>query len=168
LEFLDLFLGALLVYGFVRGIWNGFFVEFASLVSLVIGIWIAIKFSHVVRAIIEGHVSWNPRTVQIFAFALTFILVVAGITILAKVFTTVASFAGLGLFNKLFGGFFGVLKMTLIISISLNLFAKINSDNDLLSEEKQQNSLFYNPIRKTAAFLYPSLEEWFTEIKSAI
>jgi membrane protein required for colicin V production len=26
-------------------------------------------------------------------------------------------------------------------------------------------SLFYNPIQKMAALIYPSVEEWYTEIK---
>ncbi|HEX8562335.1 MAG TPA: CvpA family protein [Flavobacterium sp.] len=163
--FIDFVLGALLVYGIVRGLWNGFFVEFASLLSLLVGIWAAIKFSHIIRAIIEGHVSWNPRTIQLAAFALTFIVVVIGISLLAKFFTTIANFAGLGIFNKLAGAFFGLLKMTLILSVTLNLFAKLNSGEGLLSHEKTEKSLFYNPIRKTAAWIYPSIENWFTALK---
>lgn len=168
MAFIDLVLGGLLAYGIIRGIWNGFFVEFASLISLLIGIWAAIKFSYFFGAIIETHVSWNPRTIQITAFALTFIAVVIAITLLAKVFTTVVSFAGLGLFNKLLGGIFGLVKMTLIISVMLNLFAKMNSGNFLISEETAEKSLFYNPIRKTAAVFYPTLEEWFTTAKKEI
>lgn len=168
MEFIDLLLGGLLVYGFIRGIWNGFFVEFASLVSLLIGIWAALKFSHLMRTIIETHVSWNPKTIQVIAFALTFIAVVVGISLLAKVLTKVVSFAGLGLFNKLLGGFFGILKMILIISVMLNVFVKLNSENTLLSEDTANESIFYNPIRKTAAFIYPSLEEWFEQAKQKI
>ena len=164
MHFIDLFLGALLVYGVVRGIWNGFFVELASLLSLLIGIWVAIKFSHVLAGFVTS-VSSNAQSVKLLAFALTFILVVIGISLLAKFFTTIASFAGLGLFNKLLGGVFGLLKMTLIISISLNLFAKLNQNNLLLAQETTGKSLFYNPIRNTAALFYPTLERWFIEWK---
>ena len=163
--FIDFFLGALLIYGIVRGIWNGFFVEFASLVSLLVGIYAAIKFSYLIRAIIEGNVSWNPKTVQIAAFALTFILVVVGISLLARFLTTAVSFAGLGIVNKIFGGVFGLVKMTLIISISLNLFARLNSGVAIVSEETTEKSMLYNPIRKSAARIFPTLEEWFTELK---
>ncbi|HEU0136235.1 MAG TPA: CvpA family protein, partial [Flavobacterium sp.] len=119
MELLDLFLGALLVYGVVRGIWNGFFIELASLLSLLLGIWAAIKFSYVMRSILQDHAEWNPRTIQVIAFVLTFILVVIGITILAKVLSTVVSAAGLGIFNKIFGGVFGMVKMALMISVAL-------------------------------------------------
>lgn len=164
--FIDFLLGGLLLYGLLRGIWNGFFIELASLLSLLIGIWAAIHFSHLAGSVISDYVSWNPTTVQIVAFGLTFVLILIGISLLAKVFTKLASFAGLGLFNKLLGGLFGLLKMTLIISISLNLFAKWNGDGRLLSIEKTEKSIFYNPILNTASVIYPSIEEWFSEIRS--
>ncbi|WP_317046094.1 CvpA family protein [Flavobacterium psychrotolerans] len=146
--FLDIILCGFLIYGFVRGIWNGFFVELASLVSMLLGIYIAIKFSFLMKSFLENHVSWNPKTIQVTAFALTFILVVVGVSALAKAFTVVANFASLGLFNKLFGGVFGVLKTILIISITLNLFQKINSHNTFAKKETLDKSIFYNPIRR--------------------
>ena len=163
--FLDILLGGFLLYGCVRGIWNGFFVELASLISLMIGIYLAIKFSYIIKSILESHVSWNPKTIQITAFILTFILIVVGISLLAKFFTTVANFAGLGCFNKLLGGFFGFLKMTLILSISLNLFQKMNSNFTFVEKATLEQSLFYYPIQKVAAYVYPSLENWFEDFK---
>lgn len=168
MSFLDVFLGGLLVYGLFRGLWNGFFYELASLLSVIVGIFVALKFSNFVKVILENHVSWSPKTIQIAAFIVTFILVVLGISILAKFFTTMTNFAGLGFLNKIFGGFFGVIKMMLIVSISLNLFVKVNSNNTFIEKKTLDQSLFYHPILKTSAFLYPSLETWFTEIKKEV
>lgn len=164
--FLDVILGGLLLYGFIRGIWNGFFVELASLLSLLVGIYVAIKFSHFMTAMVGNHVSWNPKTIQISAFILTFILVVVAISFLAKILTNIASFAFLGWLNKLAGGIFGVLKTALIISISLKLFQKINTNNTFAEKETLDNSVFYNPIQKISAAIYPSIEEWFFDLKS--
>ena len=163
MTFLDLFLGGILAYGGIRGLWKGLFVEMASFVSLLIGIYIAMKFSYLMRSIIEGHVSWNPKTIEITAFALTFIGVVTGIFLLAKLFTTIADFASLGIINRLAGGLFGLLKMTLILSILLSLFLKINYNEMLLSREKQEQSLFFNPVQKVASFIFPMIKEWFPE-----
>jgi membrane protein required for colicin V production len=165
MAFLDIVLGILLLYGLIRGIWNGFFVEFASLVSLLVGIYVAIKFSNLTKNSIAPHVPWNPKTIQIVAFALTFILVAIGISILAKAFTSIANFAGLGIFNKLLGGFFGFVKMVLILSVTLTLFAKINSGNALAEKETIDKSLFFNPILKMAALIYPSLESWHAGLR---
>jgi membrane protein required for colicin V production len=157
--FLDIILGGLLLFGLVRGIWKGFFVELASFFSLLIGIYIALKFSYLVKSIIGSHVSWNPKTIQITAFVLTFIVVVVGIYLLAKFFTTVADFAFLGWMNKLGGGVLGVLKTVLIVGIVLNIFLKINYNHFLAKQETLDKSLFFNPIQKVSAFIYPSIED---------
>ena len=164
--FLDIFLGVFLIYGLIRGLWHGFFVELASLVSLLLGIFIAIKFSYLMKGFIDSDGSWNPKTVQVTAFALTFILVVVGVSLLAKIFTKLADFAALGLFNKLLGGVFGVLKTILLLSVFLNLFEKINANNTFTDKETLDQSLFYHPVQKVSKFIYPSIEEWFTAFKS--
>jgi membrane protein required for colicin V production len=117
---------------------------------------------------LEKHVSWEARTIQITAFVLTFVLVVVSISVLAKSLTTIANFASLGLINKLLGGFFGLLKTILILSITLNLFQKLNSNHNFVSKETMDKSLFYNPIQKVSKFVYPTLEKWFEETKSKI
>lgn len=162
---LDIVLGGLLLYGFIRGIWNGFFVELASLVSILFGIYIAIKFSFLMNSFLGHLVSWNPKTIQITAFALTVIIVLIGVSLLAKFFTTLANFASLGCMNKVLGGFFGVLKTILILSIALNLFQKINKNNTFVEKETLEKSLFYNPVQKVSKIIYPSLEAWFEDLK---
>ena len=164
--FLDVVLGILLAYGAIRGIWNGFFTEIASLLSLIVGVFVAIKFSIFMREFLSKHVSWDPQNIRIAAFVLTFVAVVIGISLLAKFFTTIANFSGLGLFNKLLGGILGIVKMALIISIVLNLFARLNSGEGLADKETIEKSKLYNPIRKIAAKIYPSLEAWFKDCRS--
>ena len=167
MSFLDIVLGILLVYGLFQGIRNGLFVELASLISLILGIYIAIKFSSFAKEILAGFVHWNPKTIQIFAFLITFLLVVLVISLLAKFLTGVADFAQLGVINKLGGGFFRLLKTILIISIFLNLFEKINFNNTFAKKETLDNSLFYRPIQKTAGFIYPSIEKWYDDLKKS-
>ncbi|MNK21310.1 colicin V production protein [compost metagenome] len=161
---IDIVLGGLLLYGLVKGLWKGLFSELASLVSLLVGIYVAVKFSGFVGKMLEGHVN-NPKYISITAFAITFIAVVIGIILLAKVFTKLADFSGLGLINRIMGGFFGFLKMVLILSVSLNFFLKINSNNLFAEKETLDNSLFFNPILKVSNTIFPVLEEWFKEYK---
>ena len=117
------------------------------------------------KVFLENHVSWNPKVIQILAFTLTFILVVVCVSALAKVFTTIANFAHLGLFNKLLGGFFGILRTVLVISISLNLFQKLNAHITLVEKETLDKSIFYNPIQKVSKIIYPPIGEWFAAFK---
>lgn len=165
MSFFDIILGGLLGYSLYKGIRNGLFVELSSLLSLLLGIYIAIKFSSVVRTILSGWVHWNPHTIQVFAFILTFIVVVIGIYWLGKFLTNMADLAFLGWINTLGGGFFRLLKTVLIISVFFSLFEKINYHNYLAKKETLDKSLFYNPIQKVAGFVFPSIEKWYDKAK---
>ncbi|KQO29837.1 colicin V production protein [Flavobacterium sp. Leaf82] len=161
----DMIFGALLAFSLYKGIKNGLFVEIASFISLLLGIYIAIKFSSFMKELIMKHVSWNPNTIQVTAFILTFILVVIGVYFLAKILTGIADFAFLGWANKLGGGFFRILKTILIMSIFIALFEKINFNETFAKKETLDKSIFYNPVKKVAAFVYPSIEKWYENFK---
>jgi membrane protein required for colicin V production len=163
--FLDIVLGALLIYALIKGIMNGLFIELASFISLLVGIYFAVKFSDIIKEMLSGFVHWNPNTIQIIAFILTFIIVVIGITLLAKILTGIADFAFLGWINKLGGGVFRILKTVLIIGIVFSLFEKINHNHFFAKKESLDNSIFYNPIQKTAGYMYPTLEKWYTNLR---
>jgi membrane protein required for colicin V production len=167
MSFLDIILGALLAFSLYKGFKNGLFVEVASFISLLLGIYLAIKFSSLMKDIIAKHVSWNPTNIQVTAFILTFILVVVAVYLLAKFLTGVADFAQLGLINKLGGAFFRILKTILIVSIFIAFFEKINFDNTFAKKETLDRSIFYNPIKKVAAFVYPSIEKWYETFKES-
>ncbi|MGO4905507.1 CvpA family protein [Flavobacterium sp. W20_MBD1_R3] len=163
--FLDIILGVLLAFAFYKGLQNGLFIELASLVSLLAGIYIAVKFSSYMRDILVGFVKWNPNTIQVVAFVLTFIAVVVAVTMLGKLLTGIADFAFLGWLNALGGGFFRVLKTVLILGIVFAVFDKINHTHFLAKKETLDNSIFLNPIQKTARFMYPALQEWYGSLK---
>lgn len=161
MHFIDIVFAAFLGYALYKGIKNGLFVELASLIALIAGIFIALKFSVFAKSIIENTVSWDPKYIEIIAFALTFIAVVAGIHLSAKVLTKIANFAFLGWINKLAGAVFSMLKTILALSIVILLFEKINVNNMIASQETLDNSMFYNPIKKVSEFVYPKIEEWY-------
>lgn len=164
--FIDIVLAALLVFGLIKGLRNGLFVELASLIAFFLGIYAAIKFSYVVKAMLENAVSWSPKTVQVSAFVITLIVVVVAIHLLAKIFTSLADFAFLGWLNTLGGGVFAVLKTVLLLGVVLSLFQKVNLNNMLISKETQENSLLFNPVLKTSEVLLPVLTDWFDELKN--
>jgi len=165
MSFFDIIVAALLVFSLYKGIKNGLFVEVASFISLLLGIYLAIKFSSLMTGMISKHVSWNPTNIQLTAFVLTFILVVIGVYFLAKILTGIADFAMLGWMNKLGGGLFRVLKTILILSVFIALFEKINFNNTFAKKETLDNYIFYNPVKKVAAFVYPSIEKWYETFK---
>ena len=161
MNFIDIVFAAFLGYALYKGIKNGLFVELASLIALIAGIYVALKFSGFTKTILENNVSWDPKYIEIIAFALTFIAVVVLIFLSAKVLTKIASFAFLGWINKLAGAAFSLIKTILALSIIILLFEKINVNNMMAEQETLDNSMFYNPIKKVSEFIYPKIEEWY-------
>lgn len=161
MSFIDIVFAVFLSYALYKGIKNGLFVELASLIALVTGIFVAIKFSYVLKSVLETKVSWEPKYIEISAFALTFILVVVIIHLSAKVLTKIADFAYLGWMNKLAGAFFSAIKTILMLSVVILLFEKMNVNNMLVEQETLDESIFYNPTKEISAFLYPKIEEWY-------
>lgn len=162
---LDIILGGFLCYGMYRGFKNGFFIEFASLISLVLGIFMAIKFSAFTSGFLYNQFGWTSRFVPIIAFALTFLIVVLGIRIIAKIFTNLAAVAMLGWLNRIGGALFSVVKTILILSIVINLFTKININNVLVKKETIDKSLFFNPVLELSDYVYPGLAKLFVTLK---
>lgn len=146
-----------------KGIKNGLIIEFASLVSFFVGIYLAVKFSNIVGAFIG-----DSKTAKVFAFIVTFILVVVGIFLLAKGLSKVASALFLGILNRIGGAIFGAVKTALILGVILSLFQKVNINDALVSKETRENSLFFNPILKTSEYMLPVLTEWFVTLKEKV
>lgn len=164
---IDIIIGIALLYGLVRGIWKGFFIELASLLAFILGLYVAIKFSGYMANWLAGIFGWEDKYIKIGGFILTFVIVVVIITILGRILTKVAGFVMMGWLNKILGGIFGLLKWVLIVSVLLNFFAQMNSNNGLADEETLQESVFYYPVLKVSRMLYPVLEEWVNDFKEA-
>ena len=152
----DVIIAAFLIFGFVRGLLKGLFVEVASIVALIAGVYGAIHFSYFIGNVIAERVSWEEQYVTIVSFAITFGIIVLVIGLLGKMFTKMADFASLGLLNKIFGGVFGALKIGIILSIVLLVFTKLNDTIPFVSEGQQENAILYEPVKNLAPTLFPN------------
>ena len=157
MSIIDIVLGALLLFGLIRGIFKGLFVEVASLVALVLGVYGAIHFSHFAAELLDSKVDWNEKTINIVAFAVTFVIIVLAISLAGKALTKLADFAALGMLNKLLGGVFGALKIGLILSILLIVFNKMNNTLPFMEKEDLEESLLYEPVKSLAPIIFPTL-----------
>lgn len=151
----DIIITALLVFGFIRGLFKGLFVEVASFVGLIAGIYGAIHFSHFIKDFLAPLVSWEERYISLASFALTFIVIVLAITLIGKLFTKIADFASLGILNKLLGGIFGVLKVGIILSVILLIFSKLNNKLPFLSDEQEESAILYKPLKNLVPTIFP-------------
>lgn len=162
---LDIILLVFLALGLISGFRNGFFVEVASLVALIAGVYGAIHFSNFAAEFLLDKVDWNEKTVNIIAFAITFIVIVLVITLAGKALTKLADFAALGIINKLLGGLFGLLKMAVILSVILIIFDSFNKTLPFTDEEDLEDSTFYEPIKSLVPTIFPVILEKKSSLK---
>ena len=153
----DIIIAALLLFGFVRGLMKGLFVEVASLVALIGGVYGAIHFSYFLGDWLQTTVNWSQEYVSLAAFAGTFLVIVILVAMLGKVLTKIADFAALGILNKLLGGVFGALKIGLVLSVVFIFFGKINSTIPFVDKQKLEESILYGPVKQIAPTIFPSI-----------
>lgn len=154
---LDIILLAFLILGLVRGFWRGFFVEIASLVALIAGIYGAFHFSSFASEFLKEKVDWNENTINIVAFVGVLILIVLIIALAGKALTKIADFAALGLFNKLLGALFGGLKIAVILSAALIVFEKMHATILFTTEADKEDSVLYKPIKSIIPLIFPNI-----------
>ncbi len=154
MSFLDIIIGILLVWGLYKGLKNGLFVEIASLVALVAGIYGAMHFSYITAEYLSENMDWSEQYIKIAAFLITFFGIVLLVHFAGKFLTKIADFAMLGLLNKIAGGIFGALKVAIIIGALLIFFERLTSSLNFVNEETKKESIFYEPVKEIGAFVF--------------
>ena len=163
MSFLDIILGLLLLWGLWKGLKNGLFVEIASIIALIAGIYGAIHFSYYAGDYLSQNWNWDERYMNIAAFVITFIVIVFMVHIAGKLLTKIADFAMLGLLNKIAGGIFGVVKVAVILGALLVFFERVNAKAGLFKNETMQGSVLYEPIKEIGAFVFNKVLEEKTD-----
>ncbi len=157
MSFLDIVLGILLIWGLYKGLANGLFLELASLIALIAGIYGAIHFSYVAGDYLSKNVEWDMKYIKITSFLITFAGIVILVHFAGKLLTKIADFAMLGLLNKIAGGIFGMLKVAVILGGLLIFFEKATSSFNFVNKETQKESILYQPVRDIGDFVFSTV-----------
>lgn len=168
MSFLDIILGLLLLWGLWKGLNNGLFVEIASIIALIAGIYGAIHFSYITGDYLSPRMDWNEKYINITAFIITFILIVLIVHTAGKFLTKIADFAMLGLLNKIAGALFGALKVAVILGALLIFFERLNENLSLVNEDVKNESVLYKPIKEIGAFVFDYVLQTKSEIEQSV
>lgn len=151
---LDILLGIPLVWGLWKGLKNGLFMEIASIVALIAGIYGAIHFSYITGDYLSEHLEWDEHNMSIIAFVVTFVLIIIIVHLAGKLLTKVANFAMLGLLNKIAGAIFGTLKIAILLGAALIFFDRMDSTLNIMDENTKKESMLYQPIKDIGALIF--------------
>lgn len=149
----------ILVLSMVMGFINGLVKEVASLAALVLGIWGAIKFSAFTAEKLYDYFDMSGQYVGVIAFLVTFGIIVVLIHFVGLIVNKIVDAAALSFVNRLLGIVFGLLKSALILSVLFVVLNSIDARRSFLSDEKIEESIFYNPISDIAPAIFPIIGE---------
>ncbi len=143
----------------ISGITKGFIEQVIALVSLVLGAWLAFKFSTVVSDWLKPYFEVSETVLNVISFAVIMVAVVLVLFVLSKILTGVTKLVMLGWLDRLLGLVFALLKAGLIIGILIILFDTLNVKFEFVEEKVLDESILYAPIRDIAYMIFPYLKE---------
>ena len=150
---LDIILLIPLAYGLFSGLMKGFFKEVASLLGIILGIYMARIFALPLSHWLITWLDYSEKVMVPISYILIFLTVAIGLNIIAFMLEKMMKFVSLGWLNKLGGAAFGMLKFALIVSVLLNVFAMLNDHIKLVETETLQESVLYKPVKNTSIHL---------------
>lgn len=164
---IDIVAAIAIVYGLVKGIFNGIIKEVAGLVAVVFGIWAGFRFAFIFADYYKENTELPENVIPFIAFATAFAVVMALVLLGGRLLKFILEKAELNEIDRAAGAAFGTLKWAFIIGTVISLVGKAN----LVSEETKQNSITY-PILTTycevvteyTIGLIPTVKNVFTEI----
>jgi membrane protein required for colicin V production len=161
---IDILIGAYMIYKIYTGFLNGFISELTSLLAIAIALLAATHFYGQTLDFMRLFISSDNLTdMTIFSRIITFVVVLMLVLTAGNILTKMIDFAQMGIFNKILGAGFGLLKSILILSIFLNIFAKFNAQKMMVSPKHILESHLFHPIMGVSHVIFPIFGSWYEQ-----
>tara|TARA_B100000767_G_scaffold275786_1_gene315606 strand:+ start:3459 stop:3968 length:510 start_codon:yes stop_codon:yes gene_type:complete len=164
MNYIDITIIGLVLFGSVKGFSNGFIVEVAFLIALILGLVGSLLFSSNIGKILEHFIDNDQIPPAGVLFIITFIIIIIGINLLAKFLTSIIKMVALGGLNRLLGAFLGGLKYVLILSGIVIILDQFQFLFTFLEDDIISSSVFYEPIKSIGSIVL----EWVLGNKNLI
>ena len=157
MSFIDIIIILFLLWGAIEGFLKGLIIEVATLASLILGVYLAIRYSPYTEEILRDFLNVTSRYIAYIALAVTFVVVVSGVYVIGKLLTKLVDILTLGWVNKFIGSVFGIVKYMVIVCVLLLILDAVYSKFEFLSEETLQKSKLFFPFLNFAQNIYNSI-----------
>lgn len=170
MNYLDIILIIPLAYGLVQGLRKGLVKEVAGILAVVLGIYLARYFSLSVSQALIELTGWATNICTPLSYAVVFIVVSLSISALSYMLSKIIGAIMLGWLNRLLGAAFGVVKMTLLLSVILNFVALMDQFMPIKDKPVVQQSLLYSSIENVMSTVLPLLnfEDFTTAVREGV
>lgn len=142
------------------GLRKGFIVSLATLAGLLLGVWLAIHFSHYAAGVIERNFHPSSFWLPAMAYAATFLTVLIGVFFVGKLVEKLVEAAGMSILNHLGGALLGFAKGVLIVSAVFYLIALADPKETVIRQNTKQKSMFYRPVAAVVPMILKMTDKW--------
>lgn len=156
---LDIIILICFIPAVIRGLRNGFIEQAIALISIVLGGWLAYKFSSQVSIWLQPYLDMSETVLNVVSFALIVLVVVLALFLLGRLLTGIVKLVLLGWLDRLLGLVFAIIKAALLVGLVIILFDTINVKFELVSNEILDASVLYGPLKDIAYSIFPYLKE---------
>lgn len=156
---IDIIILIILGSGLIVGFMKGFIRQLASMLGLIVGLLAAKVLYTSLAEKLCPTVTDSMTVAQILSFVIVWIAVPLIFTLVASVLTKALEVASLGWLNRMLGAGLGVLKYFLLVSLVICVIQFIDSDNQLISQTKKEQSLLYYPMESFAKIFFPAAKK---------
>jgi len=153
MNYLDIIILCLVALLVINGIRKGFIISLASLIALVLGIYIAVHFSNYIEVVLKDNFHPSHTWLPILSFTITFLIVVIVVMLLGKALEKLVDLVGMGILNHIFGGIFGLIKGILLVSVLLFIISGFDPKEKLIKPKVKQESMLYGYIGKVFPYM---------------
>jgi membrane protein required for colicin V production len=155
MNYLDIIFAFLIIVSAVDGFRKGLIHQLASLASLILGVYIAVKFSTLSAPFMQQFFSFSENTALIVSFVVLFIAVAIGVYFIGRSIEGFFEDIELGPINKLTGLVFGIAKTIIILSIVIFLLRLVPFTRNWPSDTSRQKSFLFEKVESVAPAIYP-------------
>jgi len=155
MNWLDIIILCLCGVGLVKGLHDGMIKQIVALCALIIGVYLCSGVASWLCGYATQVTWFPPGAILPASYFLGFVLIVAIILLAGNIIHRLISVTPLSILNHLIGGFLGLIIMTLIISVLLNIMEIIDIKSTILSQEIKVESRFYFIIKNIIPAVFP-------------
>lgn len=156
---LDIIILLLFIPGIIRGLTKGFLEQAISLAGIVLSVYIAYHFSSFACEFIQKYITVSETILHILGFAVTLIVVLIGVILLAKLITKAVEMASLGWLNRALGFIFAVLVTAIVLGLLAIVFDTLNIKFELVKSTILQDSVLYGHLKDFGYFVFPYMKQ---------
>jgi membrane protein required for colicin V production len=164
----DLIFLVIFLWAAYKGFSKGLIIQAASLAALLLGILGAIKLSGYTAFVLTKKFNVTGEYLQLTAFAITFVLIVIAVHIIARLTEKFVKAVALDFVNRILGLLFSTIKIAFIISVILVIINIIDHKTPFLPKDKVNKSLLYKPLSSLAPMLFPYFRLEYEKIRRGI